>query len=219
MLSTVTFVLGVKFSHVGPVSAFATDFKAHLTTGNLKVINGSAYLAVAGGVWQQDRAYVNLADSDSLTALLARGQDPRLSEALLGEAKALAGKSQGKFSTSPLGFQMYMEISAAAPVKARAGGKTADAHKDPNAPKRPLNAYMLYSAEQRASLKEERPDLSHKDIMKALGEEWKALSDADKEKYVKMQEAQKAKYKVALETYNKGAAPATEAPADLVSFD
>lgn len=216
MLSTVTFILGVKLSHTGHASAFVTDYKTHLTTGNLKVVNGSAYLAASAGMWQQDRAYINEGDRDSLAALLSRGQDPELKDKVLGEAKVLVAKSQGKFSLSPLGFQVYMEICPGAPVKTRASSKTTEvAKKDPNAPKRPLNAYMLYSAEKRAGLKEEHPELNHKDIMKALGEEWKGLSDLDKANYLEMQEEQKAKYKLAIDAYNKG----TSDKGGLVSFD
>ena len=213
MLSTVTFILGVKLPHSGPVSAFATDFKAHLSVGNVRSVNGNAYLAASGGIWQQDRAYINLAGSDSLSSLLVHAQDPVLAEQLLNEAKLLAGKSQGKFVVSPSGFQIYMEIcpGEAAP---KAGKATkAVSHKDPNAPKRPLNAYMLYSAEQRAHMKQDNPDMSHKDIMRALGEDWKGLSEADKEKYVKMQNEQKAKYEIAMKNYN---APAVET--DVISF-
>lgn len=145
MLSTVTFILGVKLTHSGAVATFSADFKAHLSAGNCKVVNGSCFLVASTGVWQQDRAYVNIADSDSLTTLLARGQDPQLAETITREAKAAAAASQGKFSVAPAGFQLYMEICPGAPVKSRGAGKAEVVKKDPNAPKRPGNSYMIFS--------------------------------------------------------------------------
>ena len=67
-------------------------------------------------------------------------------------------------------------------------------------------------------MKQDNPDMSHKDIMRALGEDWKGLSDVDKEKYVKMQNEQKAKYEIAMRNYNAPAA-ITETSTGLVSFD
>lgn len=50
-------------------------------------------------------------------------------------------------------------------TKPRAGKKEAGtakpkAKKDPNAPKRPLSAYMFYSQSARATVKEENPEAS-----------------------------------------------------------
>jgi hypothetical protein len=55
--------------------------------------------------------------------------------------------------------------------------------KDPNAPKKPLTGYIRFSQEKRAKVKEENPELKGTEIMKKLGEMWKALSDKKKEKY------------------------------------
>lgn len=42
----------------------------------------------------------------------------------------------------------------------RAAAKPAKAKKDPNAPKRPLSAYMFFSQDQRTTVKDENPDAS-----------------------------------------------------------
>jgi hypothetical protein len=44
--------------------------------------------------------------------------------------------------------------------KADKGEKPTKAKKDPNAPKRPLSAYMFFSQDQRATVKEENPEAS-----------------------------------------------------------
>lgn len=45
-------------------------------------------------------------------------------------------------------------------AKADKAEKGTKAKKDPNAPKRPLSAYMFFSQDQRATVKEDNPDAS-----------------------------------------------------------
>lgn len=51
------------------------------------------------------------------------------------------------------------------------------AKKDPNAPKKPLSAYMLWLQDNRAAIKEEYPGISMTDVSKKAGEKWKKLGD------------------------------------------
>jgi len=46
--------------------------------------------------------------------------------------------------------------------------------------KRPLSAYMLYNNFRRPVLQGEHPDLSLPDLSKLIGEEWKNMSDDQK---------------------------------------
>ncbi len=48
--------------------------------------------------------------------------------------------------------------------------------RDPNAPKKPMTAFMLFSNEMRSKLKEENPDLSFGDLAKLVGQKYKELS-------------------------------------------
>ena len=75
-------------------------------------------------------------------------------------------------------------------VKAKVVGEKvvkAKKAKDPNAPKRPLNAYMKYAQEVRPALakemKEANPACKVTDIAKAIGVMWKALSDEERAEY------------------------------------
>ncbi len=62
-------------------------------------------------------------------------------------------------------------------AKATKGGKAA---KDPNAPKRPLSAYMYYSQAQRNATKEANPEATFGELGKIMGAAWKELSDDQK---------------------------------------
>tara|TARA_B110001452_G_scaffold256096_1_gene249129 strand:- start:726 stop:917 length:192 start_codon:yes stop_codon:yes gene_type:complete len=49
--------------------------------------------------------------------------------------------------------------------------------------KKKLSGYMKFAAERRPSLKEEQPDLTFGGLGKAMGAEWRAMSEAEKGKY------------------------------------
>jgi len=88
--------------------------------------------------------------------------------------------------------------------KAKKGGKKEKKPKDPNAPKRPLSNYMLYSGDKRAALKEDQPSLTVPEIGKLLGEMWKGESEDVKAKYTKKAAKAKEEHTVALAKYNAG---------------
>jgi len=53
--------------------------------------------------------------------------------------------------------------------------------KDPNAPKRPASSYILFQNEVRKELKERHPDLTNADLLSLISEQWKSMSDEQKE--------------------------------------
>ena len=55
--------------------------------------------------------------------------------------------------------------------------------KDPNAPKKPLSAYFLFSQEERLKVKNENPDHSITEVAKELGRRWATLEPALKSAY------------------------------------
>jgi len=64
--------------------------------------------------------------------------------------------------------------------------------KDPNAPKKPLSAYFLFSQEERLKVKAENPDLSITEVAKELGKRWATLDPSLKHSYEqRYQEARK----------------------------
>jgi hypothetical protein len=84
-----------------------------------------------------------------------------------------------------------------------AKGKATKKKKDANAPKNSLTSFMFFSQEVRPKLKAEDPDLSFGDLGKKLGELFRALSPQEKEKYEKMAEKDKLRYKEAMAAYSK----------------
>ncbi len=52
--------------------------------------------------------------------------------------------------------------------------------KDPNAPKRGLSAFMIFSQENRSRIKEEHPTAKFGEMGKLLGQKWKEMSEDDK---------------------------------------
>ena len=55
--------------------------------------------------------------------------------------------------------------------------------KDPNAPKKPLSAYFLFSQEERLKVKAEFPDYSITEVAKELGRRWATIDPAVKQSY------------------------------------
>jgi len=76
--------------------------------------------------------------------------------------------------------------------------------KDENAPKRPLSAYFIWMNDVgRPKYTKAHPDADSKTILKALGEQWKGLSDKARKSFQDKAEKAKAKYQTALAKYQK----------------
>lgn len=66
--------------------------------------------------------------------------------------------------------------------------------KDPNRPKKPSPAYILWCQEQWNQVKSENPNVLFKDMGAILGSKWKALSAEEKKPYEERYEAEKEAY-------------------------
>jgi len=99
------------------------------------------------------------------------------------------------------------EVVAAAPAKKTkakpkaASRKKPKKKKDPNAPKRPMNAFFLYSNANRARIKEENPDAKFTEIPGIASAEFKSLSDKEASKWQKAAAEDKARYQAEMEDY------------------
>eukprot|EP01135_Chromosphaera_perkinsii_P001592 Nk52_evm62s207 gene=Nk52_evmTU62s207 len=79
---------------------------------------------------------------------------------------------------------------------------------DPNAPRKPANAFFMFCTEIRESIQKElknsNQDSSHFDVTKQLGARWKALSEAERGKYFQMYIEDKERYQREMDAYTKG---------------
>lgn len=67
--------------------------------------------------------------------------------------------------------------------------------KDPNAPRRPMSAFLAFSNKRRASLKREHPTATNADLSKMLSKSWKEIPSEMKQEYVQEEAKLRAKYK------------------------
>ena len=78
-------------------------------------------------------------------------------------------------------------------------------YKDPNAPKRPMSAFLMYSNGRRAAVKKEHPEFSNGEISRLLSEMWRAAPEEEREKYIKEEFKLRQEYKVAMAAFRKEA--------------
>merc|ERR1712127_986082 len=80
-------------------------------------------------------------------------------------------------------------------------GKGGKPMKGPNAPKKPLSAYFLFSQEERLKVKAEFPDYSITEAAKELGRRWAQIDPAIKQSYEQRYQESRRQYEQALQAY------------------
>jgi len=80
-------------------------------------------------------------------------------------------------------------------------GRKKKLKKDPNAPKRPMGAYFLFST--RFYQANKREDLKMTEISKIASQHWKKMTDEQKQPFVTEAAQKKAKYELAMEKYRQ----------------
>jgi len=73
--------------------------------------------------------------------------------------------------------------------------------KDPNAPKKPLSAYFLFSQEERLKVKAEFPDYSITEVAKELGRRWATIDPTVKQSYEQRYQDSRRQYEQAMQAY------------------
>ena len=107
----------------------------------------------------------------------------------------------GNVSMNPEDLLKVMAtLSSGAGAPAEKKTKTRKA-KDPNAPKRPKNAYMMWLDENRSRIKEELGTSKVSEVAKAAGVEWKALDSEVRGPYEERAAEAKAAYQELKGTY------------------
>jgi len=73
--------------------------------------------------------------------------------------------------------------------------------KDPNAPKRNMSAYFLYSQVIRPTIKEEHPTATFGETAKLISKRYKALTEDERTKFNKLAAEDKERYQKEMRTY------------------
>jgi len=82
-------------------------------------------------------------------------------------------------------------------------GKPSKPAKDPNAPKKPLSAYFLFTNDERQKIKEEFPNMSITEIAKETGRRWANISPDIREKYEARYQESRNQYDQDMANYNQ----------------
>jgi hypothetical protein len=122
---------------------------------------------------------------------------------LSAQYKAMNEKEMKKFSKKAeqdkLRYQEEMKHYI--PVEEE-GGKKKKAKKDPNAPKRNMSAYFLYSIFARSQVKTDNPTAAFGDIARLISTQFKALNEKEKKKWEKKAVEDKERYQSQMAEYN-----------------
>lgn len=74
--------------------------------------------------------------------------------------------------------------------------------KDPNQPKRPTSAYLLFQNEVRKYYQDQNPGKSYNEVLNQISRSWKELSEDKKDVYKKRVEAERVVYEERMREYN-----------------
>lgn len=77
------------------------------------------------------------------------------------------------------------------------------AKKDPNAPKKPMTAFVIFCGDHRDKVRKENPDIKVQDVQRKLAELWNKVTDSEKKKYEAKAAEAKEKYTKAVAEYKK----------------
>jgi len=112
------------------------------------------------------------------------------------------------YSTNTAPGQVVQQRQVMGQVQHRPGqqvvqqaGKGGKPMKDPNAPKKPLSAYFLFSGEERLKVKAQFPDYSIIEVSKELGRRWAIIDPNVKSSYEQRYQESRRQYETALEAY------------------
>lgn len=96
------------------------------------------------------------------------------------------------------------EMKHYVPMEDPTGGKRKKAKKDPNAPKRNMSAYFLFSVHIRPTIKQDNPEAAFGDIARIISAQYKTLDAKEREKWEAKAAADKVRYQREMEVYRAG---------------
>lgn len=122
---------------------------------------------------------------------------------LSAQYKALSDKDMKKWTKKAESDKLrYQEEMKDYVPMEEPGGKRKKAKKDPNAPKRNMSAYFLYSMFARPQVKNDNPEASFGEIARIISAQFKALSEKERKKWEKKAADDKERYQAEMQDYN-----------------
>jgi high mobility group protein B2 len=124
-----------------------------------------------------------------------------LSDSEKGKFNEIAAKDKERYQKEN---EKYISSGAAAKfakANPKVSKKVKKGEKDPNAPKKPLSAYMIFAKEKRAEVVEKNKTAGFGEIGKLIGDLWKNTSAADKQTYESKALKDKERYKNEMSKY------------------
>lgn len=128
-------------------------------------------------------------------------EEEDVAEEFDSEASASSSSSEGDSDEKKKPAKKAKIVKERRPRKKQSEGKKG---KDPNAPKRPLSAYMLWLNANRDKIRSDSPGMSVTDVSKKAGELWKGMSKEKKEEWDRKAEDAKREYEKAMKDYSEG---------------
>jgi len=116
----------------------------------------------------------------------------QLSEEDMKEWKAKAEEEKERYKS---------EMEDYVPMEDPTGGGRKKQKKDPNAPKRNMSAYFLYSVHIRPSVKEQNPEASFGDVARIISAQFKELTEEEKAVWAEKAAADKERYQREMAEY------------------
>ncbi len=138
-----------------------------------------------------------LTPKEITTKLGAMWKEIKDNEEEVEKYNQLAVTDKDRYKEEMANYVPIEEVETEKPEKKKRAKKAKDA------PKNAKSAYMFFCQEMRASVKEENPELSPKDITTKLGAMWKEIKDNEEEveKYNQLAAADKDRYKEEMTNY------------------
>ncbi|KAG0091079.1 hypothetical protein BGZ93_008996 [Podila epicladia] len=114
-------------------------------------------------------------------------------------SSSVAGSAQHSANSS-IGSSQIMDPLQASPP---ANGKRAikKRRKDPLAPKRPSNAFFIFSQQHRQQAREEKKEGNQSELTKFLGQQWKSMPSTEKKIYSELAIQDRQRYLDEMSTY------------------
>ncbi|KAJ2118931.1 non-histone protein [Coemansia sp. RSA 720] len=100
----------------------------------------------------------------------------------------------------------YSSTASTPQASISANGETAHVSRkprgrDPNAPKRPANAFVLYCQVERPNIKSAGTELTSSELTRSMGVKWRGLPKSEKQAYFDLYEREMARYQREMDTY------------------